>query len=123
VVLVAGFAPTGVPALVDRLFARAPAPTALLAPNDLVAVAVVRALHEGGRRVPGDVSVVGFDDIPVASYVVPALTTVAIPTAALGRAAVEALLGLLAGRPAATVVLPCELRVRESTSAFVEGRE
>jgi len=122
VVLEAGFTPTGVFALVDRLFARAPAPTALVAPNDLVAVAVVRALHEQGRRVPGDVSVVGFDDIPVASYVVPALTTVAVPTVALGRAAVEALLGLLAGRPAAPVVLPCELRVRESTSTLVEGR-
>jgi DNA-binding LacI/PurR family transcriptional regulator len=122
VVLEAGFAPAGVPVVVGRLLALDPPPTAIVAPNDLVAVAVVRALHERGRRVPDQVSVVGFDDIPVASYVVPSLTTVAVPTHALGRAAVETLLALLAGRQATAVVLACELCVRESTSVPMERR-
>jgi len=91
-------------------------PTAVLAANDQVAIAAIRALHELGLRVPDDVSVVGFDDTPLASYTVPSLTTVAVPAYELGRTAVSLLAAALEGRRAASVVLPCELRVRESTA-------
>lgn len=91
-------------------------PTAVLAANDQVAIAAIRALHELGLRVPRDVSVVGFDDTPLASYLVPSLTTVAVPAYELGRTAVSLMAAALEGRHAASVVLPCELRVRESTA-------
>jgi DNA-binding LacI/PurR family transcriptional regulator len=81
-----------------------------------VAIAAIRALHEMGLRVPEDVSVVGFDDTPLASYIVPSLTTVAVPTYELGRTAVSMMSAALEGRSTASVVLSCELRVRESTA-------
>ena len=70
-----------------------------------------------GRRVPDDVSVVGFDDVDLAAYADPPLTTVAQETAAMGRWAVGRLLDRLDGRPAPaeTLVLPVRLVVRAST--------
>jgi DNA-binding LacI/PurR family transcriptional regulator len=96
--------------------------TAVLAYNDLVAVGIVRRLAELGVRVPDQLSVVGFDDIPLAAMVTPPLTTVAAPTALAGRAAVEMLLHRLdgpAGQPAPADVrkLPATLVVRGSTAA------
>lgn len=91
-------------------------PTAILAANDQVAIGVIRALHELGLRVPDDISVVGFDDTPLASYTVPSLTTVAVPSYELGRSAVALMAAVLDGRRPASLVLPCELRVRESTA-------
>jgi LacI family transcriptional regulator len=64
--------------------------------NDAVAVAALRALRDAGVRVPDDVSVIGFDDVPWAAFVEPALTTVRQPLAALGAAAVELLHARLA---------------------------
>ena len=64
--------------------------TAVLAYNDLVAVGILRRLAELGVAVPDELSVVGFDDIPLAAMVTPPLTTVAAPTELAGRAAVEA---------------------------------
>jgi LacI family transcriptional regulator len=111
-----GFAPARTSEAVQALFHASARPTAVVAANDQVAIGVIRALHELGLSVPDDVSVVGFDDTPVASYMVPSLTTVAIPTRDLGRTAVELLIDALEGRRAASVILPCELRIRESTS-------
>jgi LacI family transcriptional regulator len=62
-------------------------PTAILAANDRSAVGVLAALTDAGAAVPGDISVIGFDDIPLASFLRPALTTVAIPSSQLGREA------------------------------------
>ncbi len=118
-----GFAPAGTRAAVSALFGVPGAPTAVVAPNDQVAIGVVRALHELGLRVPADVSVVGFDDTPVASFTVPSLTTVAVPTYDLGRTAVELLVKVLGGQPAGSVVLPCVLRIRESTAGIHGGRD
>ncbi|WP_046529243.1 LacI family DNA-binding transcriptional regulator [Cellulomonas sp. FA1] len=89
--------------------------TAVLAHNDLVALGVLDRLRTRGVRVPDDVSVVGFDDAPVATLVTPALTTVAVPLARLGRTAVDL---LLAPRDDAAprTVLPVELVVRGSTA-------
>ncbi|MEU4689635.1 LacI family DNA-binding transcriptional regulator [Actinoplanes sp. NPDC023714] len=95
-----------------RALARDPAVTAILCGNDDTALAVRRALHEAGRDVPGDVSIVGFDDVPGAAYWTPALTTVRMDFVALGRACVTALVD-----GAAPVRLdPPSLVVRESTA-------
>jgi LacI family transcriptional regulator len=81
------------------LLGRTPRPTAVFAANDAMAVGALGALHEAGLDVPRDTSVVGFDDIPVARYVAPALTTVRVAVDALGARAVDRLLGLMEGRP------------------------
>jgi LacI family transcriptional regulator len=67
--------------------------TAVFAANDATAAGALQALREAGRRVPEDVSVVGYDDVPVAAETVPALTTVHIPLQEMGRSAVRLALG------------------------------
>ncbi|MEU4422278.1 LacI family DNA-binding transcriptional regulator [Actinoplanes sp. NPDC024001] len=90
-----------------------PRVTAILCGNDDTALAVRRALYEAGRDVPGDVSIVGFDDVPGAAYWTPALTTVRMDFVGLGRACVAALT-----EDAAPVdVDPPHLVVRESTAS------
>jgi DNA-binding LacI/PurR family transcriptional regulator len=100
--------------------------TAVLAYNDLVAVGILSRLAELGIRVPQELSVVGFDDIPLAAMVTPSLTTVALPTGLAGRAAVELLLDRLetGGSPAGGDVrkLPATLVVRGSTAAPARAR-
>ena len=91
---------------------------AVLAYNDLIALGLVQQLGERGIRVGSDVSVIGIDDIWVAPMAVPALTTVRVPGAQAGTAAVRLLCDVLAaGSTAGTrpVVLPTELIVRAST--------
>ena len=70
-------------------------PTAIFAGNDLMAVGVLCAIHEANMCVPADISVIGFDDIPLASYSVPRLTTISQPSHQLGQAAVECLIDRL----------------------------
>jgi LacI family transcriptional regulator len=93
-------------------------PTALLCANDAMALGALCALAEAGVRVPRDLSVIGFDDIPPAAYAVPPLTTIAQPVGAMGEAAVERLLARIEGakEPAAVRVLPVTLVVRRSTA-------
>jgi LacI family transcriptional regulator len=92
-------------------------PTAIFAANDLSAFGVLAALREAGLRVPRDVSVVGFDDLPAAAHVQPPLTTVRQPLREMGGAAVRSLLARIAGEPAAgAVTLPTALVIRESTT-------
>ncbi len=92
--------------------------TAVFVASDIVAFGALRALREAGRRVPADVSVVGFDDIPLARHFDPPLTTIRLPANALGAAAGRALIDRLAGRPTSErTLLPTELIVRESTAA------
>ncbi len=90
--------------------------TAVLAHNDLMALGLLDRLRTRGVRVPDDVSVVGFDDAPVATLVTPALTTVAAPLARLGRTAVDLLLDPPRTDAPARVALPVELVVRASTA-------
>jgi len=96
-------------------------PTAIFAANDLLAIGLIRALWECGLRVPEDVSVVGFDDVEASAYLIPSLTTVRQPFAAIGRLAVQALLDVgaapMVGEPRAAAVIPPELVVRRSTAA------
>ena len=94
--------------------------TAVVAANDQMAIGLLAALADAGRAVPGDVSVVGFDDIPEAAFVRPALTTVHQDFAVIGRRAVEALLAQLAPEGEATDAdarIPPRLVVRGSTAA------
>jgi LacI family transcriptional regulator len=86
--------------------------------SDVVAFGVYGALREAGLRVPLDVSVVGFDDIALAAFADPPLTTVRTPAFDLGEAAGRLLLDMLAGRPVpARSLLPTELVIRASASA------
>jgi DNA-binding LacI/PurR family transcriptional regulator len=96
-----------------------PRPTAALVYNDVMAIGVLRGLHEQGARVPDDVAVVGTDDIAQAEFTVPALTTIHHPAAELGRRAIETVAELLAGTTPSTTddVLEPRLVVRESCGA------
>ena len=98
------------------LLAMADPPTAIIAANDRMALGVLAAAADLGVKVPDFVSVVGFDDITVSSYVRPSLTTVQSPGHHAGRKAMEIMLGVIAGEavPRRTV-MPCELVVRQST--------
>ena len=102
-----------------RLLALADPPTAIFAANDLSAFGAIAAVREAGLRVPDDISVIGFDDIPTASQFYPPLTTVRQPIHQIGRAAVNTLLARIAGiEPASPqVILPTELILRASTAA------
>jgi len=68
-------------------------PTAIVAPTDVLAMGMLHAAHQRGLRVPEDLSISGFDDIPEAAYTVPALTTVRMPTGAMVLAAVDLAIG------------------------------
>jgi LacI family transcriptional regulator len=93
--------------------------SAILAANDQMAFGAALGLHRRGRRVPDDVSLVGFDDVAGSLYMVPPLTTVHYPIQEIGQLAARAMLGLLAGeRPVVEVPAP-RLIVRESTRAAV----
>ena len=97
-------------------------PTAVFAANDLSALAVIEVAGELGLRVPQDLSVVGFDDVPEASRVHPALTTVAQPMRRLGAVAAEFVAALLSGetRDELHVTLPTRLVVRGTTAPPAE---
>jgi len=104
-----------------ELLAAVPDLTAVFAYNDLSAIGAIRAIRAAGLRVPSDVSVVGFDDVDLAAYADPPLTTVAQDIASLGRRAVGRLFELIDGdvRPGAgsePTVLPVRLVVRGSTA-------
>ncbi len=100
----------------ELLLAEHPAPTGIVCYNDLTAVGALRAIHAAGLRVPHDVSVVGFDDIELAAWTDPPLTTIRQPTDALGRWAVERLTAAEPPiRAAERVVLEPTLVVRGST--------
>jgi DNA-binding LacI/PurR family transcriptional regulator len=92
--------------------------TAVFVANDQMALGLLRRLHEAGREVPRDLSVVGFDDIPEAAYFTPPLTTVRQDFAELGRRCLHILLGRIEGEMEPTrVVVEPELVVRDSTGA------
>ncbi|WP_370378223.1 LacI family DNA-binding transcriptional regulator [Catenulispora sp. GAS73] len=100
------------------LLARADRPAAIFASNDLQALGVYRAAREAGLRIPEDLSVIGFDDLPVGAWVEPPLTTVHRPLAEMAAAAAELALSLGRGeQPTQTgVEMATTLAVRESTA-------
>ncbi len=96
-------------------------PTAILAYNDLVALGSLRALRERGLSVPGDISIVGYDDIFLSAYLDPPLTTVSQPKYTMGKLAVDMLLRLIGGEKIANkrISLRPELVVRASCGVRV----
>ena len=92
-------------------------PTAIFASNDVMAMGAMDATRDRGLRIPDDISIVGFDDIPQARQVRPTLTTVRQPLEHMGRVATQILLGILADpdKKVARIELPTELIVRDST--------
>lgn len=100
--------------------------TAVFAFNDVSAIGAIRAIREAGLRVPEDVSVVGFDDIPSAAFQNPALTTIRQPLQTMGTLAVEHLLGRINGKKPAsesdTVTVEPELVIRNSTAPVNPAR-
>jgi DNA-binding LacI/PurR family transcriptional regulator len=99
-----------------RMLRRGARFSALFCANDATAIGAMRALKDSGRKVPEDVSVIGFDDIEVAAHLSPSLTSVCVPKEAMGRAAVKALLARALDPPSlpVRVVLPVELVIRHS---------
>jgi LacI family transcriptional regulator len=100
-----------------QLLQRPSRPTALLAINDLLAMGALRAAGDLNLSVPGDVSLAGYDDIPMANYLQPRLTTASKDTIRLGREAVKLLLARLRDpdQPHQKITVPTRLIIREST--------
>ncbi len=104
------------PRALAALMALPQPPTAVLCYNDLAAIGLLGAAARAGLRVPADLSVVGYDNIPFSAFTVPALTTVDQPKGQMGRLAVEICLAALEDRPAEDVVLAGKLIIRESAA-------
>jgi LacI family transcriptional regulator len=96
-----------------------PAPTAVIAYNDMVALGAMDAIKQKGLSIPEDISVVGFDDISLSAEVMPPLTTVQVPKELMGKLAAEMLFHLIDGKSHSTrkVMLPTRVVVRGSTAA------
>ncbi len=88
---------------------------AVFGASDLIAIGALRALIERGVAVPGDVAVAGFDDIPVASFIYPSLTTVRQDTGRAGEVLVEQLVRMIDGESVESAMLPAQLKVRRSS--------
>jgi LacI family transcriptional regulator len=111
-------------AVAQRLRSENSRPDALFAANDAMALGCLFALNEAGVRVPQDIAVVGFDDIPMARYAAPPLTTVRVRIAELGERAMTRLIAAIEQPEhdeAAAEVLACELVVRQSCAAARPG--
>ena len=88
---------------------------AVFAASDLIAIGAMKALGEHGLRVPDDVAVAGFDDIPMASFATPALSTVQQDTKLAGKLMVESLIGLINKQPVESRSIPVKLTLRQSS--------
>ena len=99
-----------------RVLGSDPTTTAIFAGNDQMALGAQLALHDAGRRVPHDVSVVGYDDTTESAFFVPPLTTVRQDFTELGRRSVAKVLAMLSGEPSDHVLIEPELVVRRSTA-------
>ena len=100
-----------------QILAQRPRIDGLFAANDMMAVACMATLAEGGMRAPGDIAIIGFDGVPIAQYVTPALSTMALNLADLGERALERLIATMENRdaPATTEMLVPQLVIRASS--------
>jgi DNA-binding LacI/PurR family transcriptional regulator len=94
---------------------------AIFAASDLIAIGAIRALNARGVKVPQQVAVVGYDDIPVASFANPPLTTIKQNTQLAGEILVESLLKLIRGQQVAARLIPTTLVVRESCGVALKA--
>ena len=101
---------------IAHLLALPDPPTAVFCYDDMTAIGALRQIRILGLRVPDDISLIGFDDLPIVRYTDPPLTTVRQPMPQMGRLAMETLLDILAGsRSNHNIKVPGELIVRGST--------
>ncbi len=101
----------------DKLLALHTPPTAVFCYNDMSALGALHAIYRHGINVPDDISIVGFDDLAIASYTSPLLTTVGQPKQQMGRMAMETMLKILSGVDSKTnIKVDGELIIRESTA-------
>jgi DNA-binding LacI/PurR family transcriptional regulator len=100
-----------------------PRPTAVFVASDVVALGAMQAIENTGARIPEDIAVVGFDDIPLAEYYNPPLTTLRLPAYKLGWAVGERLVHFIQGTDTTTggVFLESELIVRKSSMKRIES--
>jgi LacI family transcriptional regulator len=100
-------------------------PTAIFASNDLSAFGAMAAARECGLRIPDDISIIGFDDIPQASLVYPKLTTVRQPLVEMGQVAVKMLMERIEdqSRPPQQVALATQLVIRDSWRPYKVRRD
>lgn len=89
--------------------------TAIVAGSDLMAIGILRALHEYNLRIPQDISLTGFDDVVLSQYTTPPLTTVRQDRETMGREAIQRLVALIEGEKTTSLVVPTQLVVRQST--------
>jgi len=106
-----------------ELLSLADRPGAVFVASDVVAIGAMQAIKEVGLRIPEDIAMAGFDDIPLADYFDPPLTTVHIPSYGLGWAAGENLINLIKGKTLdqQEVLLDSELIVRKSSGLYSAG--
>nr|WP_211881368.1 LacI family DNA-binding transcriptional regulator [Pseudarthrobacter albicanus] len=105
----------------QRLLASPNRPTAIFASSDMQAIGILRAIHEAGLDVPGDIALTSFDGSAEAEYSWPALTTVEQPVRIMAEAAVSALVGTSRGQEPEQRIFPTELRIRQSCGCGVPG--
>jgi DNA-binding LacI/PurR family transcriptional regulator len=101
-----------------RLLALPQPPTAVFARNDACAIGAIRAAVELGRRVPDDIAIAGFDNVPMSAYTTPSLTTVNQPTGVIAQRAAECLVDRIEGRVTGErrdLCFDCEVVIRQST--------
>jgi LacI family transcriptional regulator len=106
--------PAGGHRLGQRLLAERPDVTAVFATSDVLALGLLRACHEAGRRVPEEFAVVGFDDLNSSAFTTPSLATIDQDMRGKGRAAATLVLDQIEGQPARHLVLPVRFVARES---------
>lgn len=107
----------------EKLLSCSPRPTAILTSNDLMAVGALQAAHAAKIRVPKDLSIIGFDDLPIASMVHPALSTIRHPRREVAARAFDCLRQILDGKEiSASVPLQPHLVVRDSTAPPTGGK-
>ena len=120
------FTETGGYAAALELLGQTPRPTAIFAANDSMAIGALSAIRESGLDVPGDIAVAGFDDIPLARYVDPPLSTVRVPICELGARAITMLLSSIAdknnGHSRMRGRVSTELKIRDSCGAVPSER-
>jgi LacI family transcriptional regulator/LacI family repressor for deo operon, udp, cdd, tsx, nupC, and nupG len=95
--------------------------TAVFCYNDRTAIGLLAACYKRGLCVPDDLSIIGFDDIDIAAYTIPPLTTIRQPRFELGQWAMRMMLNLLKGQEPENQIVPGELVVRQTTARLLSG--
>jgi DNA-binding LacI/PurR family transcriptional regulator len=109
--------------MAQQALAAQPRPTALVAANNFITIGALKALQEAGLRVPEDIALVGFDDLPPAMVAFPFFTVATQPSYEMGQTGTRLLLERLenpAARPFQEIILPTEVIVRQSSGVRIE---